>query len=176
MVGMAPVRYSPVGVAHLASAVVALGSGAWVLLAAKGTRLHVRVGWAYVGSIVFVDVSALAIRHLTGGFNFFHALALLSLLMVVGGVAQVHYRRRLKRWLWRHYQYMCWSYAALLAGAVNEATTRVPALRALSAASRGWLPVLGSAAVIGAAAVLIFANQQRLLATFEHATGKIGSV
>jgi hypothetical protein len=119
------------------------------------------------GRSVFVDLSALAIRHLTGRFNLFHALALLSLGMVLGGVAQVRYRRRLRRWLWRHYQYMCWSYAALVAGAVNEATTRVPALRHLSASTRGGLPVLDSAAVIGAAAAVIFAHQPRLLATFD---------
>ena len=102
MAGMAALAYSPAGIAHAGGAVLALGSGAWVLLTRKGTVAHVRVGWVYVASMVWVNGSALTIRHLTGRFNFFHALAVLSLVMVLGGVAQVVYRRRLRRWLWRH--------------------------------------------------------------------------
>ena len=163
---MAQIPYSLVGMAHIGAALGALGSGAWVLLTRKGTGTHVRVGWVYVGSLVFVDSSAMFIRHLSGRYNLFHALALLSLFMVVGGVAQVVNRRRWRRWLWRHYQYMCWSYAALVAGAFNEATTRVAVLRDLSARTGGALAVAGSAMVIGVAAVLILKNQRRLLAAF----------
>src|SRR4051812_14136515 len=76
---MSPIPYSPSGIAHFGSAVIALGSGAWVLLTRKGTRVHIRVGWLYVGSIAFADISAMAVHHLTGGYNFFHALAILSL-------------------------------------------------------------------------------------------------
>ena len=163
---MAALVYSPVGVAHAGGAVLAIGSGAWVLLARKGTAAHVRVGWVYVATMVWVNASALAIRHLSGGYNFFHVLAVVSLLMVLGGVGQVVYRRHFRRWLWRHYQYMCWSYAGLLAGAINEACVRLPGLRDFSASTGNWLPVGGSVVVIGAAAALIVANQRRLLAQF----------
>jgi hypothetical protein len=113
--------------------------------------------------MLWVNVSALSIRRLSGRFNFFHMLAVLSLVMVAGGVTQVVFRRRIRRWLWRHYHYMCWSYAGLIAAGLNEAFTRVPALRELSAATGGWLVVAGSAVVIGSAGILVFANQGRLL-------------
>ena len=164
---MAAITHSPLGLAHTAAAVVALGSGAWVLATAKGTRAHVRVGWVYVACMLWVDGSALAIRHLTGRFNFFHALAAISLAMVVGGVAQVVFRGRIRRWLWRHYQYMSWSYAGLVAGAVNEAFARVAPLRAFSVATGGRAVVAASAAVVAAAGILIFANQRRLVGTFD---------
>jgi uncharacterized membrane protein len=163
---MAALVYSPAGVAHAGGAVLAIACGAWIFLTRKGTAAHVRVGWVYVATMVWVNASALSIRHLTGGYNFFHILAVVSLAMVLGGVAQVVYRRRLRRWLWRHYQYMCWSYAGLLAGAINEACVRVPRLRDFSASTGNWLPVAGSVIVIGAAAALIIANQRRLLAQF----------
>src|SRR4051794_16529617 len=108
---MTALVYSAAGVAHAGGAVLAIGSGAWVLLTRKGTAAHVRVGWVYVVLMVWVNGSAITIRHLTGRYNFFHILAVVSLAMVLGGVAQVVYRRRIRRWLWRHYQYMCWSYA-----------------------------------------------------------------
>jgi hypothetical protein len=121
--------------------------------------------------MVWVNASALALRHLTGRYNFFHILAVVSLAMVLGGVAQIVYQRRIRRWLWRHYQYMCWSYAGLLAGAVNEACVRIPGLRDLSASTGNWLPVIGSVIVIGAAAALIVGNQRRLLAQFGETAG-----
>jgi uncharacterized membrane protein len=168
----APTPYSPFGVAHAAAAALALLGGAYVLATRKGTRTHVRAGWVYVACMLYVNVSALAIRHLTGRFNFFHALALVSLAMVLGGVAQVVFRRRIRRWAWRHYQYMCWPYAGLVAGAVNEAFARVPPLRHLSE-SAGGVPVLAaSATVLAAAAALIFANQCRILSPFQPVAGQ----
>jgi uncharacterized membrane protein len=158
--------YSFTGISHAAGAVAALVSGAWVLLTRKGTTAHRRVGWVYVCCMIWVNASAMAIRHLTGRFNFFHALAAISLVMVVMGVAQAIYRARFRRWLWRHYQYMCWSYAGLVAGAVNEACVRVPGLREFSASTGNRLAVIASAVVIGVAAALIFGNQRRVLGTF----------
>jgi uncharacterized membrane protein len=158
--------YSLTGIAHAGAAMAALLSGAWILLTRKGTTTHHRMGWVYVACMVWVNVSALEIRHLTGRFNFFHALAAISLVMVTAGAAQAVYRTRFRRWLWRHYQYMCWSYAGLAAGAVNEACVRVPGLREFSASTGNGLAVLGSAVVIGTAAALIFGNQRRMLGGF----------
>ena len=165
---MTPLTYSPIGIAHAIAATAALVSGAWVLVTPKGTSAHRRVGWVYVASMVWVNISALTIRHLTGRYNFFHVLAAVSLTMVVGGVAQSVYRARLRRWLWRHYQYMSWSYAGLVAGAANEACVRLPGLREYSASTGNRLAVLGSAVVIGVAAALILANQRRLVTRFER--------
>src|SRR5690349_2876542 len=158
--------YSPFGLAHAAAACVALASGAWIFATPKGTPRHVRFGWLYVAAMLFVDGSALAIRRLTGRFNLFHALAAISLAMVLGGVAQVVWRLRIRRWLWRHYQYMCWSYVGLLAATANEACVRIPALAALSARTRGTLPLFASAAIVGGAALVIFRRQTQILTRF----------
>jgi uncharacterized membrane protein len=160
---MATVAYSPLGVAHTVAGIAALLAGAWIFLDRKGTRRHVRVGWVYVGSLLWVDGSAFALRRLTGRLNLFHALAALSLAMVIGGVAQVVFRRRIRRWLWRHYQYMCWSYVGLLTATANEACVRIRTLAALSARTGGSLPLIASAVIVGAAALLIFAKQDRVL-------------
>jgi uncharacterized membrane protein len=160
---MTSADYSPFGVVHAAAGVVALVAGVVVFLGRKGTARHVRVGWVYVASMLWVDGSALLIRHLTGRFNLFHALAAVSLVMVVGGVAQVVLRRRIQRWLWRHYQYMSWSYVGLLAATANELCVRVPSLKALTSRSRGWLPVAASAVIVVASALVIFSNQRRVL-------------
>ena len=167
---MLDAAYHPLGMAHAAAGVAALASGAIIFARHKGTALHVRLGWVYVASMAWVDGSALFIRRLTGRFNLFHVLAVLSLAMVCGGVAQVVFRRG-RRWLWRHYQYMCWSYVGLLAATANEACVRVPALRSLTARSGGWPPLIASGAIVAASAAVIALNQRRVLAPFADAAG-----
>src|SRR5262249_51078971 len=98
------------GVVHTFLGAVSLILGGLIFLRTKGTRAHVRVGWVYFGSIVSVNVSSLFIYQLTGTFNVFHVMAIVSLVMTVSGVLQVRFRSRLRNWLRRHYQYMSWSY------------------------------------------------------------------
>src|SRR5205807_8427615 len=105
--------------------------GAVVFFNVKGTRLHRMVGNAYLLCMIAVNVTALCIYHLTGSVNLFHLFAVLSLLMVLIGWSQVVFRRRFHRWLYRHYTYMCWSYAGLVAATSNEAFVRVPVLKTL---------------------------------------------
>ena len=159
--------YSTFGIAHAAAGVGAIILGPLIFLGRKGTVRHTRIGWAYVACMAWVDGSALAIRRLTGRLNLFHALAVVSLAMVLAGVGQVVYRRRLRRWLWRHYQYMSWSYVGLLAATVNELCVRVPALRSMTDRSGGLLPVAASAVVVGSSALVIFRNQRRVIAQVE---------
>ncbi len=157
---------SVLGVFHTACGVLALLLGAWIFLAVKGTRTHVRVGWGYVVSMACLNGSALALYNLTGGLNIFHALAVVNLVMVAAGVAQVLGRHRWRKWLWRHYQYMAWSYVGLLAATVNEAFVRVSPLQQLTAVV-GWpLPLLVMAVVVAAAGAVIFALQRRILARY----------
>jgi uncharacterized membrane protein len=161
-----------IGVVHVALGVAAILAGGWIFLARKGTRAHVRVGWAYVACMVGVNVTALCIYRLTRGPNLFHGLAVASLAMTVVGVAQPLYRTRFRRWMWRHYQYMCWSYVGLLTATVNEAAVRVPVLRQFTAARLHALPVFASAFVVAAGAIAIFANQRRVLASVRPAPRK----
>jgi len=152
------------GIIHTGCAVLALLLGAGILLATKGTRTHVRAGWAYVVSMGCVNGTAFALYNLTGRFNTFHALAILSLATVTIGVVQV--RRRGPKWMWRHYQYMAWSYVGLLAATCNEAFVRVPALQRLAASSSVSLPLLAMLLVVAVSGMLIFASQKRVMSRY----------
>lgn len=142
---------------------LALALGGWIFLTRKGTRSHVRMGWGYVAAMACLNGSALALFHLTGGFNTFHVLAVFSLVTVAAGAVQVLGRRRWRRWLWRHYQYMAWSYVGLLAATVNEGFVRVPALKQLTASTPAPLPLLVMACVVAVSGALIFSSQRRVL-------------
>ncbi len=125
---------------HLATAIAALVIGAYVFLGTrKGTRLHRRAGWAYVIAMLAVNVTALLIYRLFGGFGPFHAAAILSLLTTLAGViaARALRGRRLTRArttggldvAGHHYMWMSYSYLGLVAAAVAETATRVPAFQ-----------------------------------------------
>jgi uncharacterized membrane protein len=111
------------GAAHFAAAVAALVLGAMVLAAPKGTAFHRTIGAGYVVAMVILGVSALAIYRLTGRFQPFHALALLSLATIARGMVPV--LRRRPGWLMAHYWNMAWSYVAPLAAACSEIVVRV---------------------------------------------------
>jgi uncharacterized membrane protein len=114
---------SSLGAVHFTAAIAALAFGAIVLGAPKGTPLHRTIGAGYVAAMVILNVSALAIYRLTGHFEPFHALALLSLATVVRGVVPA--LRRRPGWLMAHYWSMAWSYLALLAAACSEIVVRL---------------------------------------------------
>jgi len=162
---------NPLGLIHTACGALALVLGAVIVLRPKGTRAHVRAGWAYAACMGGVNGTALGIYRLTGRFNLFHALAVASLVMVAAGLLQVAPRRRPQRWLWRHYQYMSWSFVGLLAATNNEAFVRVPALARLTAATAPALPLLVTAALVAACGVVIVRRQAAVLAPFRPPAG-----
>lgn len=124
----------PLGLAHLIIALFAIGFGTVVILSKKGTRKHRWFGRAYVGSMVAVNVSALAIYELFGGFGMFHWLALFSLLSVLAGYFPARSRR--PGWKIQHAYFMSGSYVGLIAALSAEILTRTP-----------WLPFMGAVAV-----------------------------
>jgi len=148
---------------HAASGVLAILLGLWIFLSPKGTRRHVQAGWAYVAAMLCLNLSGFCIYHITGGFNLFHVVAIINLVLLAVGVAQVIYRTRWRNWLWRHYQYMCWSYVALLTGASNEAFVRIPPLRRLKSETTNWLPLMAAVAIMVGAALIITGRQKRAL-------------
>jgi hypothetical protein len=113
-----------------------------------------------------LNLSGLFIYHITGGFNVFHALAILNLALLVVGVAQVLRRPRWRNWRWRHYQYMCWSYVALLAGASNEAFVRLSPLRQLKSDTTTWLPLIVALAIVAVSGLIIVRRQPDRLGEF----------
>jgi uncharacterized membrane protein len=111
------------GAMHFAAAIVALALGALLLAMPKGTLFHRTIGGGYVAAMLILNISALAICRLTGHFEPFHALALLSLATIARGIAPAVRRR--PGWLMRHYWGMAWSYLALLAAACSEIVVRL---------------------------------------------------
>jgi uncharacterized membrane protein len=158
---------SPLGLIHTVCGILALVLGARIFLARKGTQSHMRAGWAYVSSMACLNGSALGLYNLTGGFNTFHALSVFSLAMVAAGVVQVLGRRRWLKWLWRHYQYMAWSYVGLLAATCNEAFVRLPPLQRLTASTAAPLSLFAMLALVAVSGVVIFSLQRRVLARYE---------
>jgi uncharacterized membrane protein len=134
---------SSLGAVHLTVAVAALAFGAIVLGAPKGTALHRTIGAGYVVAMVILNVSALGIYRLTGHFQPFHALALLSLATIVRGMVPA--LRRRPGWLMAHYWNMAWSYLALLAAACSEIVVRL--LLRSGAFTSPWQVIAGGIAI-----------------------------
>ncbi len=113
---------------HVAACAAALMLGAAVAAAPKGTRWHRHAGRAFVASMLTLNLSALGLYRLSGGFNGFHALALFSLAGLAAGwwCARRARRSALHREL--HGRFMLWSYVGLLAAAASELVVRLPFL------------------------------------------------
>ena len=158
-----------IGAFHGICGIAALLLGGWIFTTPKGTRFHVRLGWVYVASMLCLNASSLLIFHLTRGPNLFHAIAVAEIFLVVMGVVQIRYRARLRKSLWRHYQYMSWSYVGLLAATVNEAFVRVGLLRTIAAHTTAALPLVASALIVAISSIIIFRAQNALLSRFRGA-------
>lgn len=146
---------SPLGWFHTLCAVVALVSGAFVVGMRKGTANHVQIGYIYVGSMVALNVTALMIYRLFGGFGPFHIAAIFSLIGLIVAILPAILRRPRKTWLTQHYYGMSWSYVGLIAAAASEFITRVPA-------TVFWWGVLGATAgvvVIGGTIIKLRAQR-----------------
>lgn len=143
---------SPVGQLHLASAVVALAAGAWIVLRPKGTATHRRVGWIYAFSMLLLNVTALLIYRLTGSFGPFHIAALFSLATLIAGIIPAWRRRPVDKWLDHHYFWMAYSYLGLLAATVAETATRVPSVQAFAG---GPTPIFWIVVIVASVAVLV---------------------
>jgi uncharacterized membrane protein len=151
---------------HIAFSVASLVLGAFVLLNIKGTRLHRWVGTCYCASMVGLNLAAVGIYNLTGHFNLFHFTAILSLATVLVGWSQVLFRHRLRNWFYRHYVYMCWSYAALIAASVNEGFVRLAPLKALVHSTGNWVIIVAQVVLLCAAALFINRSKAQMVARY----------
>ena len=147
---------SPLGAAHVAAALAALGFGALVLLMRKGTQLHRAIGMAYATAMIALCVTALMIYRISGHFGPFHVLALVSLATIVGGVMAV--LRRRPGWLSKHYRMMTFSYLGLLSAGTTQMLVNLPALHG---PVRGMVTGVASAVAFTAAGAIILPRLQR---------------
>jgi uncharacterized membrane protein len=175
------------GWTHTAAALSALVVGASVLLTRKGTRRHRQLGWAYVVSMLLLNGTALLIYRLFGRFGPFHVGAVFSLVTVVAGTVAALGARRARargnaveraRALERHYQWMTWSYAGLVAAAVSEIATRTPALRPRPGQGMafGITVAVATLLVVGVGAQLIRRRRSALLAPYRPAAERAALV
>ncbi|MEA2759789.1 MAG: hypothetical protein QOH65_2402 [Methylobacteriaceae bacterium] len=66
---------------HIAGALIALGLGTAVLFMRKGTRIHRRIGWLWVGAMFAVAITSFWITGIRPGqFSPIHLLSILTLL------------------------------------------------------------------------------------------------
>ena len=175
---------SPLGLIHTVAALAGLAVGAAVLFTRKGTRRHRQLGWAYVVSMLLLNVTALLIYRLFGRLGPFHVGAVFSLLTVVAGTVAAIGARRARarrtpveraRALERHYQFMTWSYVGLAAAAVSEIATRLPALRPRPEQLLAFsiTVALSTLVVVVVGALLIRRRRAGLLAPYGPTNGQV---
>ena len=81
------------GFVHTLFGLAALATGCAVVIRRKATRIHRRIGRAYVAAMLLLNLTALLIYDLYGRFGPFHVAALISLATVLAGIVPVLRRR-----------------------------------------------------------------------------------
>ena len=153
----------PFGLVHASFGLASVVLGLGVVLLRKGTLLHRRIGLLYAATMLALNVTALAIYDLFGGFGPFHVLALVSLATTAAGVLHIWLQRPRATWMDFHARWMSWSYAGVLSAFVAEIATRLPGVDFVTG-------VLVPTALINAGAgLLIHTSVPRTLA---HLTGE----
>lgn len=119
---------SVLGWLHALACVVAVLSGAWVIVTRKGTRRHRQLGNVFTATVLFACVTSLGIysRHV---WTFAHWFAILGIVSAGGGWLIAHFKRPRRGWRYLHLTCMLVAYYDLIGGGVNEVYLRVKSLR-----------------------------------------------
>ena len=130
--------------AHIVFGFASLIFGTIVLLRPKGTATHIAFGRAYVFSMIALCATSFGIYDMFGGFGIFHIAAIFSLVSIAAGIGAALFRRKLKGWIFWHYQFMSWSYIGLLGATSNEAYANIGPLNtfAINNPSAPWLTLM----------------------------------
>ena len=166
---------SATGWVHFIFCIVAIASGAVVLLLGKGTRWHRSWGHLYGVSMLGVVVSALLLYAMTGRFGPFHVAAIVALVTVTGGLYSVLARRPRGGWMEAHATWMAWSYIGLIAALASESATHfILPIIGSTLSERGligsfWgLVMVATFGVVGVGALLV---RKRLPVTLARTPG-----
>lgn len=116
---------SPLGLFHLFTSLVALITGTYVVLSKKGTKIHKRIGYIYAISMLLVIITAFMIYRLTGKWNIFHWMAVLSSVALIGGMLPMFKKTRTTKDLRQHTEVMGWSVVGLYCAFVSETGARI---------------------------------------------------
>ena len=143
------------GAAHTAAALVALITGAFVLIRPKADGQHKLTGYTYFASFWVLILAGLPMA--SDGITIFHWLSGVSAVTLLAGLSLILRARRerdpAKRagLVFGHYKFMAWSYVGLVAAGVAQVSSRLAV--ALGGMSIFWWAVAlasFSAAAFGA--------------------------
>jgi uncharacterized membrane protein len=125
---------SILGGLHSAACVVALFAGPLIFTLRKGTPRHRLMGTWYAGAMVIANITALGLFAPIQGlptFNMFHWMAVATLVMIGLGVWAARHQGRVLG-AYSHPIMMILSFYMLVGGGINEAFSRIDALRAMA--------------------------------------------
>ncbi len=153
---MLPFVHSLTGLIHLFSAIIAMGSGAYVLVTVKANQRHRQIGYVYVASMLTLNATAFLIYDLFGHFGPFHIAPIFSTVCVAGGMIPL--LLRMKGWIYYHYFFMNWSTIGLYAAFWAETLTR------MGNGKNFWpLVMIATLITVSVGAYLVNRNKARLL-------------
>jgi len=115
-----------IGLVHLISSCFALIFGTYILIAKKGTKQHIKIGYLYVISMVILILTAFMIYRLFNGWGIFHYTTLLSLITIALGMIPIWIKKPVNKWKYLHFSFMYWSVIGLYAAFSAEILTRIP--------------------------------------------------
>lgn len=114
------------GAIHVVLASLSIITGAIVLFKRKGTKWHKRYGYVYAVSMLLMNITAIPLTTLFGGFGPFHFFILISLPTVLAAMYFPLFARHKDNWLVNHFEFMSWSYVGLIAAFFAEVVMRIP--------------------------------------------------
>ena len=147
------------GWVHTVLASVGIVVGAEQVLRRRRDRLHRRLGYVYVVSMVVADCVILTVYRFSGRFNVFHAGALVNLVTIALALRPMLRSPRPTQWRLTHYMWITWSYIGLLAAAVTEFVIRTQPFGLGGAAVAAT--IVSSLLVTAIGAVLIQRNRPK---------------
>ena len=153
------------GVAHVGFGLVSLVVGSLVLFLAKGTTTHRALGTTLVLCLFGLNLTALLIYRVFGGFGPFHALSVLNLIILLAGFASAVVKWPRTRWLRNHYYLMGWAYVGLLTATGAEIMVRVPGVPWM------WAVVAPSLLIPIAGGAYVSLHQRRTMARLAAHSG-----
>lgn len=123
---LASIVFSTTGLIHLIFSIIAMITGALILILKKGTATHKKIGYFYTLSMVGCLVTAFMIYRLFSGWGLFHYFAVVSTVSLIGGMVPALRRKPKKDWVVIHFSFMYWSVVGLYAAFISEVFTRAP--------------------------------------------------
>lgn len=117
-------QFDTIGLIHFISAIFAMIFGIVVVFNKKGTKIHIKFGYAYSISMLVLLVSAFMIYKVMGSFGPFHIAAIISSITLLGGIIPAYLKKPKEGWLELHYEFMNWSVIGLYAAFWSEIFTR----------------------------------------------------